>query len=357
MFKRLQIGTKIMLLAASILCLLLIVILWGINGLTTTVHNGEEMAAGNHLSAELLQMEVDHLNWSKKISAFLTDENATELDVQTDHTRCGMGKWLYGEGRKHAELLVPSLAKDLKALEVPHRRLHESAQKIKDVFRAADPHLPQFLTAKELDHVLWLSAIKTAIIDGDSELDVEFDHKNCDFGKFLFGEAGKKAAADNPKLAKILNDIKAPHEALHKNAQMLAAFMAAGNMNDAAMYFTSSLVPALESTRELLHQAEKAATDALKGQKQAHDIFTGETQNNLHEVQKILHNMEKTVSANILSDAQLIATASQTKTAITYIGIIALLIGIVLAYFISKSITGPLKKVFAVVAQDRKSVV
>ena len=343
-----------MLLAVSILCLMAMIMAWGITGLSTTVKNGEEMAAGNSLRGELLAREVDHLNWVKKVSTFLTDGNVTELDVQMDHTQCALGKWLYGEGRKEAELLVPELAKDLKAIEKPHQRLHESAQKIKSVFHAADPHLPQFLTEKELDHVTWVSAIQSAIISSEDKLDVEFNHKLCGFGKFLFGETGQKAAATNPELAKILNDIKEPHETLHKHGEMIGALLSAGNQNDAEHYFAVNIVPTLEKTSSYLKKAGHAATAALSGQKKANEIFVGETQKNLHAVQQLLHTLNSTVAANIMSDTQMISAAEQTRTVISIIGAAALIIGMILAFFISRGITGPLKRVFAVVAHYSK---
>ena len=51
----------------------------------------------------------------------------TSLNVETDDHKCGFGQWLYGDGRKQAEALVPSLAPLLKKIEEPHRLLHESA--------------------------------------------------------------------------------------------------------------------------------------------------------------------------------------------------------------------------------------
>ncbi|MCD6580562.1 MAG: CZB domain-containing protein [Desulfuromusa sp.] len=354
MFKRFKIGTKMMLLAGSILCLLLAVLVWGIFGLSTTVKNGEEMAAGNSLRGELLAREVDHLNWTKKVSTFLADDSVTELEVQMDHTQCALGKWLYGEGRKDAELLVPDLAKDFKAIEGPHQRLHESAQKIKDAFRIADPHLPQFLTEKALDHVAWVSAIQSAIITADENLDVEFNPELCGFGKFLYGDAAQKAAASNPELAKIFEDIKAPHEALHKQGKMIAALLAAGNQHEAEQYFTANIVPTLEKTNSCLGKAEQAATAALKGQKKANEIFVGQTQKSLHEVQELMHSLNETAAANIMSDTQMISAANQTRLGITILGVIALIVGMGLAYIISRSITKPLHRAFAVVGQYGK---
>ncbi len=354
MFKRLKIGTKTFLLAGSILVLLLITLVWGILGLSKTVDNGKEMAAGNALRGELLAREVDHLNWVKQVSAFLTDESINELKVETDHTQCALGKWLYGEGRKHAELLVPEMTADLKALEDPHKALHETAIKIQKIYQAADPKLPQFLTEKELDHVAWVSAIQAAIISGDRNLAVEFDHKLCGFGKFLYGDEGRNAAAGNPELGRILEQIKGPHEALHEHGRQIARLLGMGDQAGAERYFEEQIARTLATTSGLLKQAGKVASAALEGQQKAHEIFAGETQSHLHEVQGVMHRLNETAAAHIMSDEQMISAAVQTRSAIIAIGIVALIIGIGLAWLISRSIIKPLHRAFAVVGQYGK---
>jgi len=131
----LKIGKKMMLGSGSILFLLGVVGVLAFWGLGSVVRDGIEVANGNALRGELLQREVDHLNWAKKVSAYVYDGNVTELDVELDHTKCGFGKWYYGEGRKEAEVLLPLLREPLAEIAEPHQKLHESAGKIKEVFR------------------------------------------------------------------------------------------------------------------------------------------------------------------------------------------------------------------------------
>ena len=63
MLKNLKIDTKLLLLIGFLLLLLGATVVLSITGLTATVHDGKEMAAGNRLRGELLAREVDHLNW------------------------------------------------------------------------------------------------------------------------------------------------------------------------------------------------------------------------------------------------------------------------------------------------------
>jgi methyl-accepting chemotaxis protein len=92
--------------------------------------NAGGVIKGVQLDAELAQREVDHLNWAGKVTAALLG-GSTELGVETDPHKCGFGKWYYGEGREQAEKQFPSLQSLFSEIEVPHKKLHESAVAIK----------------------------------------------------------------------------------------------------------------------------------------------------------------------------------------------------------------------------------
>ena len=125
-----SIGKKVLTGIGVVLVLLSAAGIWAIVGIGSIVHDGMEVAAGNHLRGEMLQREVDHLNWVQTVSRYVFDPRASELKAQLDHTQCGFGKWYYGEGRKQAEAMLPKLKETLDALEEPHRKLHESAAQI-----------------------------------------------------------------------------------------------------------------------------------------------------------------------------------------------------------------------------------
>ena len=74
------------------------------------------MDRGN-LEALVKQKEIDHLVWISKVNELLTDDHVTKLNVQTDDHQCSFGKWLYGEGRKKAEHILPELTPLLKSIE------------------------------------------------------------------------------------------------------------------------------------------------------------------------------------------------------------------------------------------------
>ncbi|MEW6593548.1 MAG: methyl-accepting chemotaxis protein [Thermodesulfobacteriota bacterium] len=215
-----KIGRKMMVGSGITLLLLAVIAMWAVIGLGLVVADGRAMAGGNSLRGELLQREVDHLNWAKTVAAHILDGQSRDLAVELDHTRCGFGKWYYGDGRTQAEAMLPQLREGLAAIEEPHRRLHESAGKIK------------------------------ALTAGS-------------------GEDGRQ--------------------------------------------------------------------DAVA-------VYMSETQPNLVKVQESLKGLTTLARENIISDEQMLGNADRTRIAIVVTGLVALVIGVLLSFFTSRSITAPLRQ-------------
>ena len=129
---------------------------WAIHGISGIVGNAEEVIDGNKLRGDLVQKEVDHLNWAGKVNALLNDPNVTELDVQVDPKKCGFGQWYYGEGREEAERSIPELKALFAQIDEPHKHLHESAIEIGREFRQEHPGLAVSLANRLGDHLAWV---------------------------------------------------------------------------------------------------------------------------------------------------------------------------------------------------------
>ncbi|MBI9074966.1 MAG: CZB domain-containing protein [Desulfatibacillum sp.] len=210
--KRIAAGFSIVLILLALVGLLSFI---GVGGI---VDNATQVIEGNKLDGVLAQREVDHLNWAGAVNALLTDEHVTELTVETDPHKCGFGQWLYGEGRKQAEALVPSLAPMLKRIEEPHAKLHESAIAISKVFQPADTNLPGYISAREVDHLKWAATINDLFLENRGTLDIITDDHQCALGKWLYGEEAQKAVKRNPTLGPLLEALKEPHRKLHESA-------------------------------------------------------------------------------------------------------------------------------------------
>ncbi len=217
MFDNLSIGKRLAAGFGIVLVLVCVLAGWSIYGVGGIVKDAEEVIDGNKLRAEMIQKEVDHLNWAGKVNAMLTDDSVTKLAVQTDPKECAFGKWYYSDARKEAEGLVPELKELFAKVEEPHRRLHNSAIDIGEVFHQADSTLPAFLAEKEVDHLKWIGKVQELFTQNKEELKVQTNDHKCGLGCFIFGDKGQQAANADKEFAQLLEKIKEPHKLLHKS--------------------------------------------------------------------------------------------------------------------------------------------
>ncbi len=131
-------GKKLGIGFGIVLALLIVVGGWSIFGIGNMITSLNQAVQMNNLSGELLQREIEHLNWAAQVSILLTDESMTKLKVQTDSHKCAFGKWYYGEGRNEAIALIPELETPLAGIESHHNALHQSAIHIDSVFDPND---------------------------------------------------------------------------------------------------------------------------------------------------------------------------------------------------------------------------
>ncbi len=470
-WKNLSIGKQIATGFGTVIVFLFLLGILSFTGVAGIVKNASEVIYGNILDAEFAQKEVDHLNWAADLNELITDVSVTNLTVQTDHTQCGLGKWLHGEGRNTAEAMIPSLAPLLKEMEIPHENLHASAKHIEAVYSAADPKLPGHICTMLNQHLEWASTIQQGILENHKAIDVGTNHTMCTFGKWLYSDIALKTGASDTILGEILEQIKAPHERLHTSAQRikttyrqvheglqenllmklddhrkwmakvadgiismsqieaemnpekcaLGTWLARNQtkallaedttlhdlfakiqaphaalhksvtkinraivfndmvtakqifnteaednlkklsdiLNEAIQYessledsrlnaieiFKDVTMPDLILTKELLSKLQVRAQELLEGQFKASAIYAHETTPNIKKVQALLGTMRQTVKENILTDQAMLNAASTTRYNVMVTGIVAVIMGIFLAFFISRRIIRLLKRI------------
>lgn len=326
-------------------------------GVSGIVHDAEEVIEGNKLNALLTEKEVDHLNWANQVNRLVTDDKVNTLEVQLDDHKCAFGKWLYGEGRKHAETLVPSLAPLFKAIEEPHRQLHHSAGKIKEVYRTADVHLGGFLREMKADHLVWMGAVKSALLDDFStSTEVQVDPKECGLGKWLYASEIEAVKAEYPAFAALVNKIYEPHERLHKGAITINEMLASGDRAGAKAYYESAVEPAAHETLKVIDELVAWNDQQVKGLNEARQIFAGETAVALHTVQEMLAGLREHAREHIMTDEQMLAHASTTGWWVLVISAGAILIGLLLSIFIPRSIVRVLTGISDTISQGAVEV-
>ncbi|WP_430815243.1 methyl-accepting chemotaxis protein [Carboxylicivirga sp. RSCT41] len=335
--------------AFGIIILLLVVSgLWAIFGINGIVGDATETIDGNKLRSDLESKYVDHLIWAKEVNRLLTDENVTELTVQTDPHQCAFGKWYYGEGKQHALALAPELEPILKEFEEPHKHLHESAIKLSGVFKQMDWHVSLQLKQAELDHILWMGKVKDAIFINNSKyINVTKDPTQCNFGKWLKSDGLAKLVKEHPEVQNYLDRIIDKHNKLHTSVYKAESLQRNGDNAAARSYFNSTIKKNTEDVLAELGELGSWSTENLKGMDDANAIYQNETMAHLETMGKLFDKTIEASKEHILTDEVMLGKAKNTQSMVFIFIIGAVLIAGALAYFITGNLVNPIKKSLA----------
>jgi len=85
------------------------------------------------LGQQLLGLEVAHLNWAMNVQQAIL-QKANSLAVETDHTKCALGKLLFSSERQQMQK-YPDINQLLSMMEAPHKTLHDTAKQIKQLLQ------------------------------------------------------------------------------------------------------------------------------------------------------------------------------------------------------------------------------
>ncbi len=132
-WKNLSLGKKLAMGFGTTIILLMISATVSYNGITQIKKDTEHAILSGELYDLFSEKIIDHYKWLNKVDIALLDKSALSMNVQTDHHKCKLGTWLYGEGGKKAETEFPLLAPLLKSLEDHHTRMHASAKTINQI--------------------------------------------------------------------------------------------------------------------------------------------------------------------------------------------------------------------------------
>ena len=345
-WKKMTVGKRIMIGFGVVVLLLIALGILSYTGVGSIVNNAKEVIDGNMLDATLAQKEVDHLNWANKVNALLTDDNVTEINVQLDHKQCECGKWLYGEGRKEAEALVPSLAPYLKELEEPHKHLHDSAREVIERFHQADLELGNFLREKKTDHLKWANRVKDVFVDQSlKKIDVEMDPKKCSLGVWMFSPEVAELKQKDPKFASLIQELEEPHKKYHESAKVIQKLLDEGKRDEARTYYMQNTEPLAKETLGKIDKILEWQDKRVEGMKAASAIYAKKTIPSLHEVQRLLNEVRAEAKNNLMTDKIMLDAAQSTKRNVSIVGLVAIAVAVVLAFIIASGIVRVLKSV------------
>jgi methyl-accepting chemotaxis protein len=338
-WNKMTIGKRITLSFGVITVLLIILGVLNYSGVSQIVINAEQVIAGNKLDGLLAQREVDHLNWVSQVSALLTDDTVTKLTVETDHTKCGFGKWLYSPEREKAALLIPSIAGLLTKIEEPHQKLHASAIQIGKTFTQADTNLPTQFTELEAAHLAWAGHVCSALALGKKQLNVQTDPSQCGLGKWLSSPAAQAVyAKGDAEFKKTFNEISAPHNKLHGTAARMNGLLAAGSTGKVLEIYEHETLPELKKVQHILAQLKDEAHHKVAGMQEANAIFARNTKPMLTKVQSLLKEIRTEAKAHIMTDEVMLSSALTTKIMVSIVALVAIFIGLVMGFFTTRGI-------------------
>jgi methyl-accepting chemotaxis protein len=318
--------------------------MWAVFGISGLVSDAGEVINGNKLRAEIVQREIDHLNWSVKVNALLTDNVVTTLAVETDHHKCGFGTWYYGEGRNQAEAQVPALIPLLAEIQDPHKRLHKSAIDIGNKYTQVDMALGSFFREKKTDHLAWMRKLQDVFLNKGRKLDVELDHTKCSLGRWLYSSETADMKRKDAEFGSLVSVIEEPHMLLHKSAKKIDGMVSKGRHSAARSVYKSDTEIHAASTLGRLDRVIAWHEAKLKGLQEARTVYATVTQPTLKEIQELLAKIKTTVDDNMMTDKHMLEKAGMTRNGVILMILASLPIGILLGTVITRGITIPIRK-------------
>ncbi|MFH0728713.1 MAG: methyl-accepting chemotaxis protein [Pseudomonadota bacterium] len=345
MFRNLILSTKLWGFTGLLLLAVLIVAgnsILSINGMLS--ENQKYSEAAEH-DTFMVKKEVDHLNWIGNVQNLFMS-NAETLDIELDHTKCGLGKFLYGEEGEDLALSDPKLATLLNEIKEPHKHLHENGKLIKDVWQKRHKGLRNLLKDRLDDHRRWAEKVSQIVITHDSGIEVQLDHNLCGFGKFLASEEYKNYALDFPALREAMDAAQGPHRQLHESAKEIKALVQTGEYEKAAEIYKNITLVKLEEVGNQFKKAIEAEGELEKAQVEANQIFETKIMPALKATQskmKALGDYLDEIRSS--SKQEMVSTGSRSQWSACAITIVAFVLGALLSFFLIRSIVKPVKRV------------
>ena len=343
-FKDVNLSGKLGIGFGVIVVILAGLVTWVVISVGGIVSNAEQVIEGNKLRGDLTLREVEHLNWANAVTTLVTDDTVHELSVTTDPRLCNFGQWYYSDARLEAEARVPELAPLLAEIEEFHTNLHVSAADIQDVYMPEEDQIVSDLAVARSDLLAWAHQIKDLLVLGSaSSDDVELDPQRGALAGFLASPNTVEHRDTYTDFDTLVADLVPPYEQLYIDAAEVVRLRDAGSIAAATDYYYANVrdevynvITGMESIIAWA-EAHNAQFDQAVG------IFNQQTKTNLAEVQRLLGAMRDTAQANIMTDEVMLAAAQQTQTIAIIVGVVAVIVGVLMAFLITRIIVRPVR--------------
>jgi methyl-accepting chemotaxis protein len=335
--KNLKISIKLAIGFGSLIVLFIIVASLSIVGFDKIKKVDHELVKNERNVLFLAEKEIDHLNAMRKITSLFLRDEVTTLEIQTDHTKCGLGKWLYSKETQKMMQEDQKLAQLLKKIQAPHEKFHTSAGKIKEIYVAFDVSLDALLAERWIDHLAWMKDLSNSLLTNTPFKGI-VDPSQCAFGKWY----GAYKATD-PEFETLLKQWDAPHKTLHISAGRIVKEMKQGNLYLAKEIYKKETLPALENLAGCYDRTMGWIDGNIEKQRVVKEIFNTETipafDKNHLILADIAHHFEKQAEKSVFDMEKIM---SQSRILIIILTICSIILGIATAIIITRMITAKL---------------
>lgn len=348
MLGNLSIGQRVGIGFMLMLILLCLVVAIASIGIDYVVDSAEHLQESNKLRAELMEHEIDHLDWEDALYTFLTDSRIKKLTIPLDDNQCKFGKWLYGAHRQHIEARVPELVPLFKALEEPHHRLHQSAKRIQATFHRADRKLPNFLLEQTFTHLQWLITLGNAVSNHQMPLMNMLEIHQCPLEQWLHNKDAQQIHG-HAELQHFWERLQQAHTRLHASVQQLIN-QPASNSTVAPttlsvsleQLFLTQVLPNLQDLLTHLKILKNEALHDIQMEQQSDEILRNENLPSHNLLQQRLHEIRTVVDKQMVTDEAMLLLAQRTRSLITGISLLTLLLAAFMAMRTGRDIVAPL---------------
>ncbi len=176
-------------------------------------------------------------------------------------------------------------------------------------------------------------------------LGVQLDPTKCAFGRFLDDPKTKELSDTFPEFKQSLESIRDPHERLHQSAIKIEKLVNDMDMQGAMRIFVGETNDHLIEVKKGFGSAISAEKHLQEGSAQANKIYASKTIPNLFNVQELLNAIRNTTKKSVMTDQAMLSAAMGTRRNVIIFGILAVMVGVLFAFFITRGINMVLSRI------------
>lgn len=173
------------------------------------------------------------------------------------------------------------------------------------------------------------------------KLNVELNAGKSNLGKFLAAPETRELMSSCPELKPLLTKLGEAHKKLYHNAWEIETAINDMDMAWAINVLVNKTQSSLAGMYSLFHQAIDAEAELTRSRIDARKIFSSSTIPAIEQLKSIMADIQKKIRQDVLTDELMLHHARAVRNRVFLMGITAVLIGIGLTFFISRSISRP----------------